>query len=144
MAKRSNLDRILSFVILALILAAIGTLAYTLSNPKAGEKFTEFYVLGANGQAADYPVELKVGQQANVTLGIVNRERETATYRVEVTGAQSAGIGPLTLDNGAKVEEPLSFRVDKAGEKQQIQFLLYKNGQVQPYLELHLWVNITQ
>jgi len=42
--------------------------------PKAGEHFTEFYVLGVEGETDNYPSELVVGQEATVTLGIVNHE----------------------------------------------------------------------
>ena len=36
--------------------------AYVIITPKEGEKFTEFYILGPNGTASDYPTELKVGK----------------------------------------------------------------------------------
>ena len=37
--------------------------AYVIITPKEGEKFTEFYILGPNGTASDYPTELKVGEE---------------------------------------------------------------------------------
>lgn len=49
-----------------------------------GEKFTEFYTLGLSGKATDYPKELAISAEAKVIVGIINQERETVTYRVEV------------------------------------------------------------
>ena len=52
---QSRLDRNLSILLLVSIVAAIGTTAFVIAVPKEGEHFSEFYVLGANGKAADYP-----------------------------------------------------------------------------------------
>jgi len=77
-------DKVLSIALVISILGAIGTLAYVIATPQVGEKFTEFYILGPQGQAANYPDELVVGEEGNVILGIVNREQQTMSYRVEV------------------------------------------------------------
>ncbi len=42
----------------------------------AGERFTEFYILGLEGKADNYPDELTVGEEGRVILGIVNHEHE--------------------------------------------------------------------
>lgn len=51
---------------MASILGAIGTLAYVIITPKAGERFTEFYILGLEGKADNYPDELTVGEEGRV------------------------------------------------------------------------------
>lgn len=101
---QSGVDKILSVVLVAAILGAIGTLVYVIAEPKVGEKFTEFYVLGLEGKADYYPVEFEMvdgavflvkykcgkafrdleEQYGRVTLGIVNREHREASYQVEL------------------------------------------------------------
>jgi len=49
---------------------------YVIAVPKVGERFTEFYILGLNGKAMDYPSELKLGEGGKVIVGIANREHE--------------------------------------------------------------------
>ena len=66
------------------IVGALGTLGYVIATPKVGERFTEFYILGLSGKAIDYPTELVVGEERKLIVGIINREREAATYRIEV------------------------------------------------------------
>ena len=61
--RQRSVDRILSIILIVAILGAIGTLGYVLTTPKVGERFTEFYVLGLEGKAIDYPEELKVGRR---------------------------------------------------------------------------------
>ena len=96
-------DRVLTIVLILAVVGATGTLAYTVAKPKVGERFTEFYLLGINGQADRYPklFTYNGGQVTRVTyveggsdvvvsdtyghivLAIVNREHREETYRVE-------------------------------------------------------------
>ena len=100
----NTFDRALTIVLILAILGATGTLAYTVAKPKAGERFTEFYLLGVNGKADRYPKLFSYygGQVTSVTyqegnsdvvvseaygrivLAVVNREDHEETYRVEV------------------------------------------------------------
>ncbi|HUV45599.1 MAG TPA: DUF1616 domain-containing protein [Dehalococcoidia bacterium] len=147
-----SLDRILSIILIVAILGAVGTLGYVIATPKVGEKFTEFYVLGLEGKVIDYPSELKIGEEGKVIVGIINREHETVSYRVEVridgVGNNEVGnneVGPLVLGHDEKWEEAVSFTPDRAGDSQKMEFLLYKNGGSEPYLKpLHLWVNVKE
>jgi len=138
------LGKALSIVLLLAILGAIGTLAYIITTPTVGEKFTEFYILGLGGKATDYPKELTVGEEAKVIVGIVNRERETVSYRVEVRidGVTNNKVEPIVLERGGKFEQIITFTPDKPGEEQKVEFLLYKQGQSQVYQSLHLWVSV--
>ena len=82
--KASRLDKALTVILIIAIFSSIATLGYVITHPKPGEKFTEFYILGPSGKAADYPTELFVGENATVILGIANHEYRNVTYYVEV------------------------------------------------------------
>ena len=136
----------LSVVVLVVaILGALGTLGYVIAAPKVGERFTEFYILGMGGKAADYPRELAVGEEAEVVVGIVNHEYEPVSYRVEVRigGVGSDEVGPVVLEHEQKWEGTVSFTPDKAGDNQKVEFVLYKGEEVEPYLMLHLWIDVS-
>jgi len=81
---QGRVDRVLSVVLVAAILGSLSTLGYVLATPRIGERFTEFYILGPGGKAENYPTQLRVGEEGRVIVGIVNREHEPSSYRVEV------------------------------------------------------------
>ena len=137
-------DKALSVVLIISILAAITVLGYVIANPKVGEKFTEFYVLGPGGEAADYPTEISTGEEASVILGIINHEQEKTSYLVEIIidGISYSEKGPLNLENDEKWESKVSFQSDKPGNDQKVEFLLYRDGQSEVYRTLHLWIDV--
>ena len=143
-AHTSRLNKVLSIVLMVAILGAIGTLAYIITSPKVGERFTEFYILGLEGKAEGYPKELKVEEEGAVIVGIVNRERETVTYRLEVTidGLRHNEVGPIVLGHGERWEREVGFTPVKVGEKQKVEFMLYKSGQNEPYRTLDLRIDV--
>jgi len=141
----SRLNQVLAIVLSAFILGVVGTLAYVVVTPRAGEKFTEFYVLGLDGKAENYPQELTVGDEGNVILGIANHEHEgNLVYRVEITinGEVNSTIGPLTLPDEEKWQNEVGFTPHKAGENQKLEFILYKQGEDKPYKLLYLWIGV--
>lgn len=137
-------DKALSLVLVVAILGAIGVLGYVLTTPKVEEKFTEFYILGPEGEAADYPTTLSVGEQAVVILGIVNHEQRAVDYRVEivVSGTKFNEIGLLSLENDQKWENTVVFSPDEPGNDQKVEFLLYRGGQSEIYRTLYLWIDV--
>lgn len=137
-------DKALSLVLVVAILGAIGVLGYVLATPKVGEKFTEFYLLGPDGVAADYPSQLSVGGQAVVILGIVNHEQGAVDYRVEIVvdGTRFNEIGLIKLENEGKWEELVTFSANRSGNDQKVEFLLYRDGQPEIYRTLHLWIDV--
>jgi len=152
--KQSMADKVLSVVLVVAILGAIGTLGYAIAAPKVGEEFTEFYILGPHGKAENYPTELKVGEEGKVIMGIVNHEQEWASYKVEVwIDGEKAKLRIdgedrdeiiVELENEGKWEKKVGFVPQKAGEKQKVEFVLYKDGE--PYFEepLHLWIDVEE
>jgi len=82
--EMSEFDKALTVILTISIIVSVIALIYIIITPKQGEKFTEFYILGPKGKAADYPTELRVGQNATIIIGIVNHECRTINYTVEI------------------------------------------------------------
>ena len=139
--------KVLYIVLAIAISGALGTLGYVIATSSGREPFTEFYILGVNGEAQDYPKELRAGEEGRVIVGIVNHENEDANYRIEikVNGVKNNEAGPIALSDEQKWEMVTSFTPAMAGDGQKIEFLLYKNEGTAPYLEpLYLWVDVTE
>jgi len=143
-SEMGRADRILSLVLAAAVLFAAGSIVYVVGSPKTGEKFTEFYVLGPGGKAADYPRDLAPGQNAPVIVGVVNHEYAPVTYYVEVTagGWVKDRTAPFQLTGGQKWEREIVFSVYRPQENLKVEFLLFRLGDTRPYRSLHLWVNV--
>jgi len=142
--KGRSWDKTLSIILMLTILGALGMLGYVIVRPKAGEKFTEFYIEGLEGQATDYPWDLEMGEEGKIIVGIINREQETVTYRVEVAidGVKNNELGPMAIDHDGEWDEIVSFTPGRAGDNQKVEFLLYRQGQNEVYQRLHLWVDV--
>jgi uncharacterized membrane protein len=145
-SNKGKLDRVISILLVVAILGALGTLGFVITNPKVGEKFTEFYILGADGKADNYPKEIKLGNSAEVTVGIINREQELITYTVEVTidGEDAITLGPFNLLIDEEWETSVTLTPTTTGRSQKIEFKLYKAGFDEIYLSLHLWVDVVE
>ena len=143
----STQNKVLSIILVLTVLGAFGIIGYAISTPKLGQKFTEFYILGVNNEATDYPRKLNVGQEGRVTIGIINHEYETVSYRLEIriNGAKNNQVEPIVLENDEKWTQEVSFVPQTAGERQKVEFFLYKNGEAELYLEpLRLWIDVKE
>lgn len=143
-ATRPALNRALTAVLALVILGTIVYFFYTITVPQPKEPFTEFYILGLGGRAGDYPSQLKVGETWTLTLGIINQEHETVTYQVKIKmdGVTTGRLKPIVLKPSEKYEQLVTFTPDEPGDKQKVEFLLFKQGQSEIYRSLHLWVNV--
>jgi uncharacterized membrane protein len=167
---QSRLDRTLSIVLIVLIVAAVATTAYVIVVPKEGEHFTEFYLLGEGGMAADYPERITAGDPQTVIVGIGNHEYRTVTYTVEawlfrqtfdpatntstVHDTALMDRWTLTLPHNETAEQPYTFATNRT-DCNRVQFLLF-DGEVPPKTttgaarinastsDLHLWVDVVE
>ncbi|MGA9348529.1 MAG: DUF1616 domain-containing protein [Anaerolineae bacterium] len=143
-AAQDRTGRILYGVLaLALTTAFLSALAIVVL-PKPGERFTEFYVLGPEGLAENYPREAIVGQPVTVTVGITNREGVPAGYRVEVVNGEHlvGQVGPVQLGSEETDERPVIFVPTEVGDDVKVMFLLYRDGREEPYRSLRLWLKV--
>lgn len=139
-------DRVLSSLLIVAVLAAIGTLVFVAQSPKVEEKFTEFYILDSEGKAENYPDVLVSGEEAKVTIGIVNREQEATDYiiKIFVAGQKVKELGLMTLAHEESWEQVVSFTPTEVGEDQEVEFMLYKIGDVEACHILHLWIDVVE
>jgi len=153
-----RLEQALTVALALSVVAAAGALAYVLSVPRPGERFTEFYILGPGGTAADYPSRLGPAENGTVIVGIVNHEGAAVAYDVLATLARyadspDATVDPnatappaevihryaLALDDDERDERPFTFAVPQRG-LWRVGFELGREGDVASYRSLHLWV----
>jgi uncharacterized membrane protein len=164
----SRLDRILSTILLIAIIAAVATTVYVIIVPKEGEKFTEFFILGAKEKAADYPTLLVSGENSSLFIGIGNHEYKTINYTLEtymmnVTFDEITNTSSIQkmdrldsfmvpVQHNQTVTTPYSFVPPSSGYNR-IGFLLFNETVPvdtvkdmdrinSSYRDLHLWVTV--
>ena len=142
--EESRKDKVLSIILAISIVLAISATAYVIAAPKEGEKFTEFYILGLDGKASNYPVNLTAGQTGNVTVGIVNHEYSTVNYELIIKlNNQTINDKNITLSNNETYQQPFTFTSATYGQNQKLEFELYKlPDNSTAYRSLHLWINV--
>jgi uncharacterized membrane protein len=163
--EKSRLDRALTIILIITIILSVAALIYVIVTPKQGEKFTEFYILGPGGKAYDYPTIVREGNRSTVIVGVVNHEYALANYTMSIslnnTPFNNSTIKDnfrnrlpyiypiksmnLTLAHNETWEKPVSYILNHTGDRQKLEFLLYKEGNFTgPYRDLHLWVNVSE
>jgi uncharacterized membrane protein len=145
----AGIDRALYVTLALVIIAAGGVAVYTYN--KNIQPISEFYLLGAGGMAADYPQNLKVGEKAEVTVVVVNHEKERTGYTIRlggdsvrtwVAGVETGSI-PLALDDGEEQAYQVEFLFDKPGPGQKLDFNLFRVGDAEPYLNVYLKIAVS-
>ncbi len=140
---QSKLDKILTMILLGAIIGSFATLTYVVRNPRVGERFTEFYILGPNGMASDYPTELNVGEEGKVIIVIVNHEYENVNYRLEFNfNGALVHEEQIFLIDKETWENPFTFQSTEKGENQKLEFLIYKDQQIEAYRTIYLLINV--
>lgn len=141
---KSRLDKFISIALVLSIILAVSMTAYAATTPVHGEKFTEFYILGANGKTSDYPTNLSVGERSNILIGIINHENTQTNYHMVVQlNGKTIKEENINLADAEKWQNNFTFSSQQKGKNQKMDFILYKlpdNNNI--YRSLHLWVNI--
>jgi uncharacterized membrane protein len=141
----SRMDRALTIILVIVIILSVFALVYVVVTPKQGEKFTEFYILGPEGKAYDYPTSEVSGQNSTVIVGIVNHEYISVNYTMRMAIQNYTFLSrDVRLENNETWERPVSYTLRQPGDNQKLEFSLYReNNFTRPYRDLHLWVNVS-
>jgi uncharacterized membrane protein len=146
----SKIDRVLAVFLTLSILASVSGLAYVIGNPKEGEHFTEFYILGANKTAEGYPTDFVQGENGTVVVGIANHEYRPVDYTMEIRLENHSLPLPenqkrISLANNMSWVEPVTFTPPLKGNNMKLEFLLFNETEKKvPYRNLHIWINVTK
>jgi len=162
-------DKLLTIGIVVMLVASSVVLAWAITTPRTGERFTQLAILGPGGMATDYPSDLAVDQQATVLLSVESFEHQPTSYAIvivltTVTDAnfeivensidwdQNHALTPhvaiaqnFSLQHLDDYNRTFNFSVTAAGSWK-LQFLLFTEGQPisqDPYREVHLWLEVT-
>lgn len=140
-----KLDKTISTILVLLIILGVSAVVYIVVNPQPNEKFTELYILGENGKAGNYPINMSTGKKGNVTVGIVNQEYMETSYKLIVKSGNSTLYqrSDLKLPSNGKIEIPVEFNLTKKGTNT-VEFMLYKlPDETKVYRSVYLIVNIS-
>ena len=146
---KTRFDKALTIILIISILLSAATVAYVVVVPRNGEKFTEFYILGPDGKADNYPADFILGDQKPIVVGVADHEHRNVTYDLVVELNDSVNVTrsdteQLTLMDGQTWEKTIDLTPDRPGTGMKMEFLLYADGNMTaPYRECHLWVNVT-
>lgn len=141
----TKLDKILSVILVLSIIFSVIILVYVIVSPIQGEKFTEFYILGNEGKADNYPTIIGSGNNSSLIVGIVNHEYSPVNYTLLISLENNTlSRKNVQLKHNSTWEERTYFTPEIKGNNLKLDFLLYKgNNLTAPYRDLHLWVNVT-
>lgn len=168
----TRIDRALSILLFGAIVILITTTVFVILFPQDGERFTEFYILGEKGKAADYPTTFWNGTRQEITVGIGNHEHRNVTYDVEIYGlnqqfdistntseilkAVPLGSYSIEVAHNETVERSFPFMVNDTSINR-IQLLLFDDVHRKPdgdlpiveminssYQDLHFWVEVDE
>lgn len=109
-----------------------------------GERYTEFYLLGSDGMADQYPKQAAAGEPFPLIVGIINHEQKTVLYHVvlmEMDGRLQR-IADVTLESGQTWEQPCMVTLSELGEKSKVNLLLFREEDSNPYRSLQLWISV--
>jgi uncharacterized membrane protein len=116
-----------------------------LAGEEAETYTTAFYLLGEEGMAGSYPDEVRLGQPFPATLGIINKERGPASYRVEmrIDGQSPQNLAQVSLEPGETWERTFDVTIWQAGgDTARVDFYLYREPDRTPYRSVHQRVRI--
>lgn len=146
---REERERVIWGVLALVVVISLVGVAYIALTPQATtDPYTEFYVLGPDGEASGYPTNLTVEETGTVIVGITNHEQESVTYTVLLRlDNETSASRVVTVDQGRTWENRFSFTPESEGEKK-LRIVLYKGQSPdttrKPYRELWLLVNVTR
>lgn len=138
-----NRTKVLTFILAAALILAVGGTILIVVLPQPSEPFTELYLLGPGGKASGYPTNLTVGQTGNVTVGVVNQENANADYTLVVTLAnKTINTTSFSLANNQRWQNSISFTPTQRGMGQRMEFNLYKAGTPNVYRSVYLYLTV--
>ena len=145
----ARLNTVITWALAVMLIVALAGVVYVSMTPGAeADPYTEFYILGPDGNASDYPTNLSTGESGELVGGITNNEHQSMTYTVVLLlDNESVTEQTVEVADGETWEGELRFTPEDAGVKR-LDILLYAgedpNLNDEPYRKLELVVDVTE
>ena len=145
----ARLNTVITWALAVMLIVALAGVVYvSLTSSAEADPYTEFYILGPDGNASDYPTNLSTGETDELIAGITNNEHQSMTYTVGLTfDNESVTEQTVEVADGETWEGELRFTPEDAGVKQ-LDILLYIGEDPdlddEPYQKLELVVSVTE
>lgn len=140
----------LSAALIIVLLVSVCATIYVISAASHSDPFTEFYLLGPNGMADDYPREFNLSETKPVIIGIENHEHKDMEYSLAIVlenGTQSHDLYEeriLLADNATWLKQ-VGINPQVNGTKMKLDFRLFTNESTTvPYRDCYLYINVTR
>ncbi|MFU8767423.1 MAG: DUF1616 domain-containing protein, partial [Candidatus Methanoperedens sp.] len=126
---KTRTDRISTGILVFTIVLAVSMLYFVITTPKIGERFTEFYILGPEGKADNYPATLQSNYPATILVGVANREYVSVNYTVRIALDKQIQTDTLfSLGHNEIWEKNVTFVPEKNGTNMKLEFWLFKEN----------------
>ena len=145
----ARLSTVITWALAVMLIVALAGVVYVALTPGAeADPYTEFYILGPDGNASNYPTNLSTGETGEFIGGITNNEHQSMTYTVvQMLDNESVTEQTVEVEEAKTWEGTLRFTPRDAGVKQ-LEILLYVGEdpdlEDEPYRKLELVVNVTE
>ena len=142
--EQNRLTKVLILTVISGFSVVLVTGLLIVTQPSPSGYFTEFYVIGRDNLAEDFPFQIGLDQPVTVTVGVENHEGVSAQYSVQVLENETpvAELDPFELPDNGKIEKEITFELEQISENDQIKFILYRDGDIDPYRLLRLWIKV--
>jgi uncharacterized membrane protein len=145
MVGREGIERAVTWVLaVTLVVALVAVAAIAVNPPETTDPYTEFYLLGPDGNASGYPTTLSPGESGDLVVGITNHEQREVTYTLRVTwNGTVTQEHTIEVADEETVEEALAITAPPDPGRYNVRFELFR-GEVsgEPYRFGRLWVTV--
>lgn len=146
--RRHGTQALTVVLTITLLVAVIGVIYLAITPYQQTDAHTEFYVLGPNGVAEEYPTDLAIDDEGEFIVGATNNEHQEMTYTVVVeTEDTRFAEETFTRGEGESWEERVTLAFDSPGTYR-VDIYLYRGNSIEagetPYRELWLDVEVSE
>jgi uncharacterized membrane protein len=145
LTRLSRLERLTAVAGIGL-LGVVGWSVWVLVSQPAVPPITEFFALGSDGLAQNYPSTAAPNQPISITLGVRNLEGQSVEYAVSarLDSISLAEVPPFRLESGETSRTTLTFALSDYGFGQRVDLLLFRSDIADPYRRLALVIDVPQ
>jgi uncharacterized membrane protein len=141
-SRRENVLAIVEMVAIGLLLLSGAHLLWVSAHSEA--QFSEFYLLGPDGKAANYPKQVTAGSSIETTIGIKNHEGQAVEYGLayQVEDGHTRFLHSVPLQPEQVWQSQFDIQVPDIAGLHKVIFTFWNAETGQVYDTLHLWVGV--